>query len=70
MFRGMILPRIYFSRSLSRSCSTIFVGGGFLASSGLKISFDLMFPISLIIWENDHEKMAVIVEQKRGHTST
>ena len=33
--RGVILPRIYFSRSLSRSCSIMFVGGGFLISSGL-----------------------------------
>lgn len=32
---GRLLPRIYFSRSLSRSCSTMFVGGGFLTSSGL-----------------------------------
>ena len=40
---------MYFSRSLSRSCSTRFVGGGFLISSGLYIAFDLTFPISFMI---------------------
>ena len=40
--------RMYFSSSLSRSESIMFVGGGCLVSSGLKCAFDLMFPFAFM----------------------
>lgn len=38
------LPRMNFSKSLSRSESIIFVGGGLRTSFGLYVSLDLTFP--------------------------
>jgi hypothetical protein len=43
--KGVHLPRMNFSKSLSRSASIIFVGGGWRTSFGLYFPFDLVFPI-------------------------